>query len=695
MSTKYSVLDNRSIDQLRVIELKDELKKRKLPTKGLKDDLIKRLDEAIRDAREDFADKEVRNERDANIKEEIFHNGGDSDKDDKVIQNEEDSTKETPASGSDAKLQDNCQNEEMKSTQDNIDTRDHEEKCVEEVDSNASMVGNDVSSFELDQGKDQERAELVSSSDLIGISMETKITISQTVTTRILSSGQELQDNNTQVEDEGTELSGEDHMLNVSDQNNQVSGYQVKSSSIITDSVSINEKNELKDNLNTDNLYLELQVTKSEMVQPYSGDVHPMDEQVSHENQTTSNEIADTAVMNFTNADGVSEKLNLDPSPDDDSMEEDSLEIKHTDPNPNSYEVRENGEVRTVKEDSSLVVGDGLSSDNKVISAKVNSIYTVPAEKRKLEDKEAAVKNEPSKRQRRWNSATVKVPEEQTSNTPSTTPRDKSQPTIPKRNFTRSDSTLNGGDAPKERVVPPTAKVPTSSLRIDHFVRPFTLKAVQGLLAKTGTVSSFWMDNIKTHCYVTYSSLDEAIETRNALYNLQWPPSNGGRLLVAEFVDPQDVKMRVEPPARVSAASRLTSPTTTVHQNVPREQLLPPPPLTLPPPPPLSDPHTPKERLPLPPQLPPPPPLSDLQTPRERLPLPTQLPPPPPISDLQRPRERLLLPPPPQLRKSDAPIVVTLDDLFRKTRATPRIYYLPLTNEQVAMKLESQAKTKK
>ena len=50
--------------------------------------------------------------------------------------------------------------------------------------------------------------------------------------------------------------------------------------------------------------------------------------------------------------------------------------------------------------------------------------------------------------------------------------------------------------------VPPSQKPPTNSLRIDRFLRPFTLKAVQELLGKTGSVTSFWMDHIKTHCYV-------------------------------------------------------------------------------------------------------------------------------------------------------------------------------------------------
>ena len=52
MSSKYPILANRPIDQWKVTELKEELKRRKLTTKGLKDDLINRLDEALRTERE-------------------------------------------------------------------------------------------------------------------------------------------------------------------------------------------------------------------------------------------------------------------------------------------------------------------------------------------------------------------------------------------------------------------------------------------------------------------------------------------------------------------------------------------------------------------------------------------------------------------------------------------------------------------
>ena len=127
---------------------------------------------------------------------------------------------------------------------------------------------------------------------------------------------------------------------------------------------------------------------------------------------------------------------------------------------------------------------------------------------------------------------------------------------------------------------------------------------------------------------VQYSSVEEAVETRDALYNLQWPP-NGGRNLTAEFVDSQEVKTRLEAPP---------SPATTQ----PRQMI------TDPPPPP-------------PPSLLPPPPANPHQS-----------------------RERLPLPPPPLVEESNLdPPIVSLDDLFRKSKTSPRIYYLPLSDDQV------------
>lgn len=136
------------------------------------------------------------------------------------------------------------------------------------------------------------------------------------------------------------------------------------------------------------------------------------------------------------------------------------------------------------------------------------------------------------------------------------------------------------------------------------------------------------------------------------MYNLQWP-TNGGRLLIAEFVDPEEVKMKLEAPPTPTAA-------------VNSAPIVPPaPPSSQPEPSPRQ--HR-EQHLPV--TLPPPPPLVR----------------PPPVA-----REHL--PSPPPLPEKVDPPIVTLDDLFRKTTATPRIYYLPLSEEQVAAKLAAQGKS--
>ncbi|KAA8546854.1 hypothetical protein F0562_003283 [Nyssa sinensis] len=665
MSSQYPVLHNRPIDQWKVTELKEELKRRKLMTKGLKDDLIRRLDEAIR------------NECEA-AKENV-DNGIDGDPQ-PVVEFKDAGLAPFAA--------------ETTEDMDHGDNRN-------EVDGGTVQVQGDDGAVSLAEGKVQE-GEILGGIDsarkeelVVHVtSLDTSFTVNESVVSKIPLDVQESQNNETpnergdtkpQLENEDSEPLHEDVELNSSDPNNQVSevspvlGFQVKSDSISIDCASINEKNELKDNIIADNVKLE-QDFKLEMVQSSSNNVvpdgaklHPMDVEEPHENKVSVEETDDNNATNVEmskkndSADvGFSEKLNLDRSSGDDSMEEDALESKQIDSKYNSDEVgnrSEKTDVPVVKEESLVdVMRDDIPVDKKDNHGEDKNGLAVSTVKRKHHDQEAVGNNETLKRQRRWNSESLKVPEPQSINLATSTPKDSFPLSTSKRNFSRSDSTVSE-DAPKERVVPPSPKPPTNSLRIDRFLRPFTLKAVQELLGKTGSVTSFWMDHIKTHCYITYSCVEEAIETRNAVYNLQWPP-NGGRLLMAEFVDPQEVKMRVEAPPQspgtpssagpsIPPAPPTLQPQPSPRQQVQRQQLPPPPALPPPPPPPLSNPPQARERLPLPP---------------------------PP------------LPPPPALPEKVDPPIVTLDDLFRKTKATPRIYYLPLTDEQVAGKLKAQGK---
>ncbi|XP_059624327.1 uncharacterized protein LOC132267243 [Cornus florida] len=787
MSSSYPVLDNRPIDQWKVTELKEELKRRKLTTRGLKEDLVKRLDEAIRNdceiAKENidngfdtvsqhevvskdadmvpFSDERARDTIDhgnnrkeidggmfqvhmgdnvaslgeGEVQEEIM-GGTDSARNEELIVHaaseettvtvtesvvpeiessvQESQNNEIQNDSGDLKPQienkdqkpplemggtDSSRNEELIVHAASLETTVTVTESVVPViessvqESQNNEIQNDSGDLKPQlENKDQKPPHEMGGTDsarnegliVHAASVETTVTVTESVVPEMESSVQESQNNEIQngSRDLGPQLENkdpkppqEDVKLNSSDPNNQVSevspvlGFQVKSDSVSSDCVSINEKNELKDNIIADNVKLELDV-RPEMVQPSfsnvvadGGKLHPMDVEEPRESKVSVEERDDNNAANREmskkndSADvGSSEKLNLDRSSGEDSMEEDALESKQIDSKYNTDEVgdrSEKTEVHVVKEDGlANVMRVDIPADKKDSHGEnKKALAAAPTVKRKLHDQAAVGNNETPKR-RRWNSESLKVLEPQSINlASSSTPKDKLPSTTLKGNFSRSDSTVSENE-PDKRVVPPSPKPPTNSLRIDHFLRPFTLKAVQEFLGKTGTVTSFWMDHIKTHCYVTYSSVEEAIETRNAVHNLQWPP-NGGRLLMAEFVVPEEVKSRVETPPQsastpvcsgtpIPSASPSLPPQPSPRHQVQRQQLLPPPPL--PPPPPLSNPLTPRERLPLP-------------------------------------------PPPPLPEKVDPPIV-TLDDLFRKTKAMPRIYYLPLTDEQVKLKAQ-------
>ncbi|KAE8655890.1 Detected protein of confused Function [Hibiscus syriacus] len=716
MSSKYQILDNRPIDQWKVTELKDELKRRKLTTRGLKEDLVKRLDEALRIERENTENEEdnglnsdphpvdeggiekVMSDISETVKDVVDHSGSEIEKE-SGVKVQVDINESAAALGHEGVLaRDIIVQEELIPKSTTVQT---EMTVNKDVVSEVPIVGQDLQSSRQDEDENNINLETEDPKTQVEAEGPEAEVMNEEPKSQLECPGSksqlerddlkpqlDIEDSKVHPENDDSMAPHEDDMPDSSALNIQVSevspnlGFQVKSDSIPTDSVSNNEKIELKDNIIADNVKLDLDVIKSEMVEPSSsnvvpgsGETHPMDVGEPPEIKAP---VDDSDDKNITNVDmsnkndsaemAYSEKLNLDRSSGDDSMEEDVLESKQID---SKYGTDETG-VRSEKngapimrEKSSVhVIGDDLSAYKKNIFVENKSGPFVPAGKRKLHDQETVGNNEISKR-RKWNSDNIKVPEHQGSNLiPTTTPKGRTQPTAFRRNISRSDS-MASEDTPKERVVPPSPKAPTTSLRVDNFLRPFTLKAVQELLGKTGTVTSFWMDHIKTHCYVTYSSVEEAIDTRNAVYNLQWPP-NGGRLLVAGFVDPLEVKTRVDAPPQTPTAPG------TYGSAAPQAQ-------------PASQPQpSPRQQISRP-QLPPPSALP--------LPPPSALPLPPPLSNPPPVRERLPLPPSPP-EKVDPPIV-TLDDLFWKTKATPRIYYLPLSDDQVAAKQAAEGRNMK
>ncbi|XP_039280865.1 apoptotic chromatin condensation inducer in the nucleus isoform X2 [Nilaparvata lugens] len=244
---------------------------------------------------------------------------------------------------------------------------------------------------------------------------------------------------------------------------------------------------------------------------------------------------------------------------------------------------------------------------------------------------------------------------------------------------------LSEDDRKLARSPSPPRHRPSDVLFITNLVRPFTIPQLKNLLARTGKIAEngFWIDKIKSKCYVQYSDVEEAIETRHALHGVRWPVSNP-RTLCVEFANHDDMVV-AQAAAEQEAIPRKTEPLfhsggdhsvegwiadqARLNSDRPQRRVREWD---------VGKPAHPDEAL------------DQLHTPRP---------------DFEDPRDRERRVKKEKGRRSrtpdahqpiarkqrrkdeDAPAKL-LDDLFRKTKVHPCIYWLPLTAEQIVVKEE-------
>ncbi|CAD6184536.1 unnamed protein product [Caenorhabditis auriculariae] len=263
------------------------------------------------------------------------------------------------------------------------------------------------------------------------------------------------------------------------------------------------------------------------------------------------------------------------------------------------------------------------------------------------------------------------------------------------------------------RVSSPSSRHPVSDVvHIRGLVRPFTENMLRNEITKDGAnILDFWMDKVKSHCFVKLDSLESATAVRNAMSGKHWPDSNPKELSVCYDTDEnmeryKEGKVDAKPliatigsitgrsrPERVSTSSSAVAPPSrgnlrvtveaAVRENTKREVAV------------KKEPDQSKPRSVRP---------SEQEKGRDRR-----------VETEERKRRRS---PSPQssrsrfdekrLRRIDEdhdrlrdggdgrnlrrePIeeeipTKTPDELFKKTSTTPALYFLPLTDEQVAQK---------
>ncbi|KAJ8726223.1 hypothetical protein PYW07_000921 [Mythimna separata] len=98
----------------------------------------------------------------------------------------------------------------------------------------------------------------------------------------------------------------------------------------------------------------------------------------------------------------------------------------------------------------------------------------------------------------------------------------------------RKISIIKDNDSIITRPPSPPRNKQSCILYISNLVRPFTLPQLKNLLQRTGRIveNGFWIDRIKSKCFVQYETEDQAVETRHALHGVTWPVSNPKTLQV-------------------------------------------------------------------------------------------------------------------------------------------------------------------
>jgi apoptotic chromatin condensation inducer in the nucleus len=460
--SSYPVLNNRPIDQWRVTDLKDELRKRKLPVKGLKDELVRRLFDSIQSEREaeetEEADEDVGVNvddqlPDANASEEntvtvtevhqetVVHitqqveapttevgqesalsptRGAPS------VDVEEASTAkgEVPESFAgtfeEVQVQTESTNEPLHEKTSDIDT--NEAVIVNDaIDVNSDLTPAEVKLGTMEASKIEEQDFPPAPVDALTSDasgpMDTDVVTAATsdagpMDTDVVTAAPVSDDGEKLApkDDLGNKVSMYDEEHNNSDTMNEdrkpieskpinqvpeVSpdlGSQIKCESISSDNLSTNKKNNIEDNLNANNFDLELEV-QPKMVEPSSGitslggDLQPVDDDKELvKNQTSLEDLDSTANVDSYKKDspegGSPEKLNLDRSSGDESMEEDVAEIKQVESNMKSDVLEGKNELNSedVKE---VILPDSVVEPSKEVIAEEKSAAS--AEKRKLE----------------------------------------------------------------------------------------------------------------------------------------------------------------------------------------------------------------------------------------------------------------------------------------------------------------------
>ncbi|PLB43204.1 hypothetical protein P170DRAFT_441664 [Aspergillus steynii IBT 23096] len=101
-------------------------------------------------------------------------------------------------------------------------------------------------------------------------------------------------------------------------------------------------------------------------------------------------------------------------------------------------------------------------------------------------------------------------------------------------------------DAMEDETVEPAKHAATSALYVDGLMRPLqpnalkshllTLASPPGGSQDSDVITDFYLDSIKTHCFVSFVNVSAASRVRAALHNTVWPNERNRKTLFVDFI---------------------------------------------------------------------------------------------------------------------------------------------------------------
>ncbi|KAI6171502.1 Apoptotic chromatin condensation inducer in the nucleus [Aphelenchoides bicaudatus] len=206
------------------------------------------------------------------------------------------------------------------------------------------------------------------------------------------------------------------------------------------------------------------------------------------------------------------------------------------------------------------------------------------------------------------------------------------RPTIAARpsNETSEHGTNSLGNV-RVRPVSPSSNEATQYIHISQLKRPYVVARLQAVLRTFGEFSDedFWIDELRANCMVKYDSVEAATKAREEMHQIKWPDVPEAPMIIADFVTEEKFqRKRGDSSSRVSRNTNGEKSGFIIHVSNERKSV-------------------------------------DEKTDSGSV-----------KSDDSRKRKASPRP------KNNKP----LDELFKATKTKPMIYYLPLTEEQIAAK---------